>query len=402
MKILQLVKKFPYPAKDGESVAVLSSSLGYVEMGCEISLLSMNTKKHFVKNIDEKGIEHYYSVTTSYLDNDINPFKAFLNLFSKESFNIKRFDSPDFHEKLKLTLEQQAFDIVQLESLYMLPYIKTIRQNSDAIIVFRSHNLEHEIWENLSRSNRNPLLKWYFKLCAKRLHQYELDQFRNYDLLVPISVTDFEKYVQLGYNKEILLSPVGIDMSKYSIQKSVINNSIKLGYIGSLDWKPNIEGLGWFFENIWSLVSEKYTHIEFHLAGRNPDPSLKNLNVKNLVNHGEVESAKAFLENLDIVVVPLLSGSGIRIKILESMAMGKVVLSTPKGFEGINIESGKHGFIFNDLEEFENQIDKLLESNQLLIEISDNAKRFIKENFDYKTLAENNINKFKQIIALDE
>ena len=398
MKILQLVKKFPFPPKDGESIAVLSSSKGYADLGCEISLLSMNTKKHFVEKTEGEGLIHYKSIDTSYLDNTLNPIKAFLNLFSNDSFNIKRFDSSDFRHKLITILDSQDFDVIQLESLYMLPYINTIRSKSKAIIVFRSHNIEHEIWTNLSTSSNNPLLKWYYNLCSRRLKEYELNQFTNYDLLLPISHTDLSKYQQLGFDQKLLLSPVGIDIEKYAANSNVVNSVIKLGYIGSLDWKPNIEGLNWFFKNIWNAVSVKYNKIEFHLAGRNPDSSLQNLPYPKLFNHGEVPDAKDFLENLDFVVVPLLSGSGIRIKILESMAMGKVVLSTPKGYEGINIQNGRDGFIFNDAEEFEAQIQFLIENSKLISQISLNAKKYIKCNFDIKTLAQNNINKFKQII----
>lgn len=397
MKILQLVKKYPYPPKDGESIAVLSSSRGYAKLGCEISLLSMNTKKHFVEDTSGNGIKHYKSVHTSYLDNDINLVDAIFNLFSKKSFNIKRFNCNLFHEKLKTILEKQVFDVIHLESLYMLPYISTIKKYSSAMIVYRSHNLEHEIWANLAESNKNPFLKWYFNLCSKRLLEFELNNFDNYDILLPISSSDYQKYKALGYQGEILLSPVGIDMHYYKAIKTKINNNIKVGYIGSLDWKPNIEGLNWFFKNIWSKTITKFNNLEFHLAGRNPDKSLENLNVEQLIKHGEVDSAKDFLENLDLIIVPLLSGSGIRIKILESMAMGKVVLSTAKGFEGINIENGKDGFIFSNAKEFEMQLEKLIGNQELILEISNNAKKFIQENFDYIKLAQTNLDTFKDI-----
>jgi len=398
MKILQLVKKFPYPPKDGESIAVLSSSKGYTELGCEISLLSMNTKKHFVQNTEGEGLNHYKTITTSYLDNTIKPIHALLNLFTSVSFNIQRFDSDDFRAKLIYLLKKERYDVIQLESLYMLPYIEAIKSYSNAILVFRSHNIEHEIWENLSNSNKNPLLKWYFGICAKRLKKFELNQFNKYDILLPISNTDLQKYIVLGFDRKLLLSPVGIDIKKYEVKKSLTNSTVKLGYIGSLDWKPNIEGLNWFFENIWERIASKYEKIEFHLAGRNPDVSFQKMNFRKFIMHGEVQDAKSFLENLDIIVVPLLSGSGIRIKILESMAMGKVVLSTPKGFEGINITNGKDGFIFNDAIEFESQIQSLIENNDLISEVSENAKLFIKSNFDNKKHASNNIKKFKQII----
>ncbi|MBT8231636.1 MAG: glycosyltransferase [Saprospiraceae bacterium] len=399
MKILQLVKKFPNPPKDGESIAVLSSSRGYAELGCEVTLLSMNTKKHFADvSLFPEGISHYKNVITSFLDNSISPVKAFFNLFKKTSYNIERFDDDAFRQKLIKLLSENKFDVIQLESLYMAPYIDILRTKSEAIIVMRSHNHEYEIWKNLSESNTNPLLKWYYNLCSKRLYNYELNQFDKYDLLLPISHTDYSKYIDIGYHGDILLSPVGIDIAKYEVSLSKLNPSIKLGYIGSLDWKPNIEGLKWFFNTIWKPLADTFENLEFHLAGRNPDPSLKEIKYKNVVYHGEVSSAKNFLENLDIIVVPLLSGSGIRIKILESMAMGKVVLSTKKGFEGISISNGVEGFIFESFEEFEKQIKSLLQDPNKLIEVSEKAKNFILNNFEFKKLAEKNIEAFNSFL----
>ena len=399
MRILQLCKKFPYPSKDGESVAVLSMSKGYVENGCQVRLLAMNTSKHFVhiQGVPE-ALSHYDSVHSIFHDTSINYIHAFLNIFQSKSFNIQRFVSDRFKLKLKSLLQNNEIDVVQLESLYMAPYINTIRESSNALIVLRSHNIEYEIWNDLAKVTRNPLKKWYYNISAKRLRSYELKQFDQYDTLIPISETDYNKYQTLNYNGSYCVSPVGLNTKNYQSSSLLISNPIKLGYIGSLDWKPNIEGINWFFNNSWFKIHGNFPNIEFHLAGRNASQNLKKAIPEAVQFHGEVENAINFLKKLDIVIVPLFSGSGIRVKILESMAMRKIVLSTKKGFEGIGIEHGKNAFIFESSDDIIKAIELCIENPERFESIQSQAQEFVQQRFDHKVLAEKVINHFKIMI----
>ena len=124
MKVLQLCKKFPFPLKDGESIAVTHLSKALKEHGCQMTLLAMNTSKHFfdVNHLPD-CFDHYESIHTVDIDNSIKVVDAFKNLFSKDSYHIQRFVSDDFRQKLKQILQQEQFDVVQLETLYLAPYI---------------------------------------------------------------------------------------------------------------------------------------------------------------------------------------------------------------------------------------------------------------------------------------
>ncbi len=399
MKILTLSKKFPYPIKDGESVAIQSMSKGFVANNCEVSLLALNTSKHFYHSkIRPQALEHYKNIDSVFIDTSINYRKALINVFGKSSFNIQRFNNERFHLRLKKILQNEKFDVIQIESLYMAPYIDTIRENSNAIISMRSHNIESEIWDNLSKGSSNPIKKWYYKLCADRLHNYEVSQFTRYDTLIPISETDYKKYHNLNYGNPYCISPVGFDTSIYSYKKTTDEGNLKLGYIGSLDWKPNIEGVAWFLKNAWQKIYKRYQNIEFHLAGRNAPDQLKNNDANNIIFHGEVDSAIEFLKQLDIVVVPLFSGSGIRVKILESMAMGKIVLSTEKGFEGIPIEDSVNGFLFETENEIIEALDKCKNDKELKSRIEHNAQSLVSDTFDFNVLSKKVVDHYKSLI----
>jgi glycosyltransferase involved in cell wall biosynthesis len=398
MKILQLCKKFPIPPKDGEAVAVLSLAKGYAKEQCDVSLLSMNTNKHYTNPKEISTENHAYkTIETVFLDISVKFSDAFFNLFTKKSYNIQRFVSKQYSKALIDMLISEDYDVVQFESLYLAPYIDLVKKHSKALIVMRSHNLEHEIWHNMADINKNIFLSWYYQLCSNRLKEYELSQMNAYDCIIAISDRDASMYKAMGYKKQLITIPVGIDSDNYHVSNKLPNPHLKLGYLGSLDWKPNIEGLNWFFKNAWPDIHAKYSDLEFHLAGRNPSDEIALVDYPQLIYHGEVESATAFISTLDIVIVPLLSGSGIRVKIIESMAMGKLVISTSKGFEGINITNGVNAEIIENKEDLMHVFEKYMNNPELIQKAGNMARTFVHENFDYLNLSRKALQTFNAI-----
>ena len=142
MKILQICKKVPYPLKDGESIAVNALSNFLHKSGHEVHLLCMNTTKHSrdMKEV-KNNLVHYTSIGSVQVDNSFSFLLAFMNLFTKMPYHVSRLIDLDFQKTLKDMLINLDFDIIQLETIFLSPYIQTIRENSKAIIVHRSHNV---------------------------------------------------------------------------------------------------------------------------------------------------------------------------------------------------------------------------------------------------------------------
>ncbi|MGA0233467.1 MAG: glycosyltransferase family 4 protein, partial [Saprospiraceae bacterium] len=332
--------------------------------------------------------EHpYENIDTVNLNTDINYLGALFNLLGSSSYNIERFTSKDMKKKLQHILLHTSYDVVQLESLYMAPYAEHIKPISNAFIIMRSHNLEFKIWEDMANNQSNVLLRWYYNLAARRLKKYEQDFKNSFDLLLAISEIDQKEYQKLSYSIPSMAIPIGIELKQYPKNFYEEKPMIKLAYIGSLDWRPNIEAVEWFFKEVWPTIYKNYENIEFHLAGRNPVDVIKNLEHPGLYFHGEIESAIDFISNQDIIIVPLLSGSGVRVKVLESMALGKLVISSSKGFEGINIQNNVNAMVANDTEEFIATINKALESKKTIRQVGEAARLFIENNYNPETQA---------------
>lgn len=397
MKILQLCKKFPYPLKDGESIAVTYLSHALHDLGCEMSLLSMNTSKHYV-DISKlpKNFNHYKEIHVTELDNSINAFDAFKNLFSSESYHVSRFVCTEFENKLISLLKANKYDVVQLETLYLAPYIDVIRQYSDAVITMRAHNVEFEIWERISANTKFLPKKWYLSYLTNKLKRYELDHLNKYDYLVAVSERDLRKFKALGYKNGAMSSPIGLELEKYN--RSIVSKTMNdICFIGALDWIPNMEGLEWFLENVWPELSSRYPDLKFHIAGRNTPESLTKLNIENVVIHGEVPDAIDFISAYSMMIVPLFSGSGMRVKILEGMALGRVVITTSLGKEGIHAEDSKQILEANTAEEFIYQISTILDGTRNKQEIGAAAKKFVSDFYDHEMNAKKLLDKYNAL-----
>jgi len=399
MRILQVTNKVPYPVKDGGAIACMNLARGFSLLGHKVTILAMNTIKHHI-TISEipESVKELAKFKLVNVPARISPVSALLNLmFSKKPYNATRFISKTFATELQKVLLENDFDIIQLEGLYVCPYIPLIRANTKAKIVYRAHNIEHEIWSRTAVMAQG-LEKWYLKNLSKRIKSFEVQILNKYDLLVPITGRDGAMLNKLGNKKPVHISQTGID-SSVLIPNSKNLKHPTLFHIGSLEWAPNQEGLIWFFDNCWDAIREKYPDLQFFIAGRNaPAWFQKMMNLPNVVFKGEVADAYEFINSKSIMVVPLFSGSGMRIKIIEGMALGKPIVTTAVGTEGISTTSGIDIVVTEDAEGFVQSISELIENREYFDKISKNAVEYIHKNFDNLSSAGSLIEFYKKHI----
>jgi len=388
MKLLQLCKKFPFPLKEGEAIAVYHLSRGLVEQGCTVDLLTMNTLKHHYAHSEWPAtFSHYHSVQAVEVDNRLSVGAAFFNLFSRESYHVSRFVTPEFSAALSSLLEQNEYDAILLETLYLAPYIPLIRSKSKAVVVMRSHNVEFAIWERVSSHTRSTLKRKYLEHLTHKLKRFEVAQLKAYDLLAPVSTYDLQVFKALGYKGYYHVAPIGLDLNAYPLRPLEKNTPLRLGFIGSLDWLPNQEGLQWFLQKVWPLLHARFPKLEFDIAGRNAPDDLLRERILGVNFLGEVPDAVDFVAEHAIALAPLRSGSGLKVKVLEAMALGRVVLGTSIALEGIPAQDGRHCLLTNTPEDFVRQVNRLMENPQLAVQLGQVARELIQAEFDYRDVA---------------
>lgn len=398
MRVLQLCHKPPYPPLDGGSIAINNISMGLVKQGVKLKVLTVSTHKHPFK--PDETPKKWLKKTKAegvYVDTKLNVVDAISSLITNDSYNISRFFSADFDIYLTRILQKKDYDVVLLESLFMTPYMATIRRFSNAKIVLRSHNLEFMIWKRLARASTKKVKAAYLHLLARQLKSYELSVIEQVDGIAAISPKDAAEYEKVLDDKTpVITIPFGLKTKNYPPQEKQYPN-LNLFHLGAMDWMPNIEAIEWFLEKIWGKVNASYPDMTLNLGGRSSKKFKVNPKYKNINFLGEVPDAKEFMLEQDVMIVPLLSGGGMRIKIIEGMALGKTIISTTIGAEGIYCEHGKDILIADTPEEFFNCIKLLIEQPELKTTIGKNARLTIERDYDNKVLSKKLVEFFKTI-----
>ena len=383
MKILILTNKLPYPPKDGGSIATLNMLTGLRAADNQVTCLALNTSKH---SFPIEDIPSEIGETIRFIGVDCNtsirPLRMLLNLlFTRQPYIAERFISHPFKAALSELLHQESFDVIQLEGPYLGHYTDLIRKSSKSSLSLRTHNVEHLIWKKKAVRETSLLKRWYLKNMASRLDRFEMKVVHQSDCLVPISSTDETYFKNRGYTQPVLTIPTGLSIDDYPM--SPVPAEPTLFFIGALDWLPNQEGLEWFMDKVFDLVLEGVPELSFHVAGRNaPKQFETKLRHQKIVYHGEVNDARSFMQKYRVMVVPLLTGSGIRIKILEGMALGRPVVTTSTGIEGIPVENIGSVEVSDDPYEFANHIVNLLNPMKDTTRLVSASRALIIENFD--------------------
>jgi len=389
MRVLQLTKKVPFPSKDGESMAIRSLASSLVSNGVFVDLLSLNTNKHrFSSDLDDLDSSLYRSIYMVEINTDFHPISFLINLLSNIPYQISRFVKKDYKVKLVSLLTQNKYDFILLETVYLTPYISVIKRYSSAKILLRTHNMEYEIWDRLYKGANWGVSKLLYQWLAHQMFRYESFRLHSIDYLIAISKRELLMFKASYPSLNGSVVPITWNASKDSYQKTLKSNTqnISLFFIGSLDWKPNQEGLLWFLHKVWPICQAKFPHLSFYVAGRNMPEKIKQMTLDGVFMMGEVDDAVAFVNQHDIAIVPLLSGSGMRAKIIEAMALGKVVITTSIGLEGIEAQDTLDVCLANSPEEFINVIQLLLTHPAQMIQIGINAHHNIMNNYESVTM----------------
>jgi glycosyltransferase involved in cell wall biosynthesis len=398
MKILILCNKSPYPPREGGPIAINMMVEGLLHAGHEVKILSMNTNKYYIKREDIPA-EYVAKTGIEFIDIDlrIRWLKALINLISNHSYHIARFISRDFRSRLTGILKKEHFDIIQFEMLYTTPYLETARKYSKARMIFRAHNIEHLIWERIAETCPRKFRKIYLEHLAKTLKKYELTVVPKFNGIAAITENDAAFFRK--YNKEVIAIPFGIDLAAFS-KTPPQPGEVSLFSIGSMNWIPNAEGIRWFLDNVWPDIHRQFPGLTYHIAGREMPAWLKEYRVENVVIEGEVDDAYAFMLRHTIMIVPLFSGSGLRIKIIEGMAAGKSIISTTVGAEGIGYTNRENILIADQPCEFFEMISICMADRSLCKRIGENAVALIRQEYD-RDVVIRKLTGFYKIIGAD-
>lgn len=401
MKVLQLCNKPPYPPIDGGAWGMHFLTECMLEKGCDVKVLSVSSDKHPAKV--ESLPEAYREATrfeAVHIDLDVHMLDAGVSLFCGDSYNVKRYESRDFEAKLIEILDAEDFDVVHVDSIFLTPYVPAIRKHSGAKVILRAHNVEHQIWDRMAKQEPKLMKRWYLKKLALALRMYELDHLNDYDAITCVTRQDADYFRNTPspegkrLKRPVLVLPFGIEVASDEPTPS----QAAVYHLGAMDWMPNQEGVRWLMDDVWPDVIRECGDARLFLAGRRMPQEMLSLKREGVVMVGEVPDANAFLEDKGICVIPLFSGSGIRVKMIEAMAKGKAVVSTTIGLQGIDAQDGEHLLVADDAKTFADQIVRLLKDDGLRQRLATNARELVKRHYDKHQLAARMVDFYQQML----
>ena len=382
MKILYITNRVPFPANGGYPIVVRNTLKGIKNLGAEIHCFCLNPNRHFVEpaRIDDPVLNNI-SLTTNFLNTEVSRWKAVKNLLQNKSYIVRRYFNVDAAINLKNIITANHFDIIQLEGLFVVPYLPLIRQFCKTKVIYRAHNIEYQIWEGLADSEKSPFKKFYLNSLGKALKKFELSQLNKFDAVATICNADLRELQYQGCKVPMENFSVMIDASEYKPDPA-LSEPLSVFHLGSMDWLPNREGVEWFLENVWGDLKDLNVGLKFHIAGKNIPDEFKGHESDDVRIHENLGNAPKYMNSKSIMIVPLHSGSGMRVKIIEAMVMKKCVISTSMGAQGIRYQHGKNILIADTADDFYRYILQCSTDRAFVEMIGENARTLVEQEYN--------------------
>lgn len=392
MKILFITNLIPYPIDNGGKIKTYNT-LKILSNNNDIDLMCF-----YEEDNELKGKEHLYKycrnidcikkpITTS-KNIKYMIFMAIKNIFSKMPLVVYKYMDKDFLKKLNENLDKNDYDVIYIDHLQLGGYIYKI-DVKDKTLVLDEHNAECTIILRKAEQTKNLIKKSYLKYEYLRLKKFEAKIINEVDKVIVLSEEDKSTLNEISNVKEGKFTKIPIPIESNFIKKNGLKNEnfYNILFLGTLSWFPNVQGIEWFVEKVVPLLDKEGFKYNLYIVGKDPSEKLKNISKTNdkIIVTGFVNDVNEYIEKCDFMVVPLFIGSGMRVKILESMSKNIPVISTSIGCEGIEVENEESILIANNEHEFIESINKL-KNKDIYNKIRTNARNIFEEKYSVQAL----------------
>jgi glycosyltransferase involved in cell wall biosynthesis len=356
MKILFVAPKIPWPATDGARIAIYELVRHLTARGHQAALLGFGSPEAADDLRARAGLIWAKAVPHNTSTNYAN---ALLALLSPTPYTASKYRSSAMAAAIREAFNEQRFDLVQLEGTHMAHYLG-LAQGLGVHAVLRLHNVESMLAARYAKTAVFPL-NLYVQDQARRMRAFEARACQQADLCLAITQEDAERVLQLAPDAVVAVSPAGVDLERYSPQL-MSEEPGTLVFVGALDWPPNADGIRWFRTKVWSRIAQEEPTAHWIVVGKSPPADILHWpeEDRNIQVTGFVDDVRPHLHRASVVIVPLRSGGGMRLKILEAMAAGKAVVSTPMGAEGISAKNGEEIILADANRSFGVEVVRLL------------------------------------------
>jgi glycosyltransferase involved in cell wall biosynthesis len=285
-----------------------------------------------------------------------------LRVFQPAPFAVTKFTHAEVKRTLASWLGGNRFDVAVCD--FLSASLNFPHPHAVPCVLFQ-HNVETALWRRLASKESNPARRLAYRIEAVKMARYEAATLSRFSRVIAVSEHDRKQMLQVDRNCEITVVPTGVDTHRFAVAPHAETEPPRIVFTGSMDWEPNIDAVSYFCQEIFPQVRAEFPSVVFQIVGRNPHPKVKRLASDSVQVTGTVPSVADYLRDSTVVVVPLRIGGGTRLKIFEAMAIGKALVSTSIGAEGLEVQSGRDLLLADTPSAFADAILLLLRNGEL-------------------------------------
>ena len=387
IRSLNMIATSPYPPRSGGDLRAwnlcrnLAPRMDQTVLCREIDPLPVETEQAFA--------EHSIGLSTVRIPRRstvARSLKALRHSCSAYPIMQGGWDHAPMHQRLRELLRREAYDIVVLDGSMLCSYVPDLEQ-THAIKVVNLYDLQPLFLKRLGAVMRPGIRKLIVKYDAWKMRYAEAAMLAAADLILVTSDREKRILAELDPNNRVVVVRNGVDCE--SVRPLPRNDRNEVLFVGSLHYHPNVDGVRFFVRDVWPALREQNPDLVFTIVGRDPPPEIIALhNVSGIRVMGEVADLTPYYEDAVFSVVPLRAGGGTRLKVLESMAYGRPVLSTTLGCEGLGVVDDVHVLLADSPAQMVQQAGRLLSQPNLRERLCAGGRALVEEEYAWSSIAD--------------
>jgi len=378
MRVLVLLPEIPYPPTGGLEIRAYHLIKGLAAHH-HVTLLAYG---------DAVAETRVAALSRFGIDVRLVPFSAWASkrviqlasLFSPRSYRNAMFYRPAMQRAIDALLSERSFDVVLVESSLLGRF-----DFGRIPVVLDEHNLEYEIPERAAKTERSPVRRGFAYMEQLKLKREERSLWRRASWCVFPSEREVAIVRQTGVTTTSMV-PNGVDLD-YFWPASEPPDPQSLVFTGRISYRPNADAVTYFVENVLPLIHETRREVTVRIVGTNVPPAVQRLAGPHVLITGAVPDVRPYLRRAAVAIVPIRFGGGTRLKVLEALAMGKAVVSTTIGCEGIDVVPGRHLVVADTASDFAAAVLDLLAHPERASAMGRRGRALVEERYGWPRLS---------------
>jgi polysaccharide biosynthesis protein PslH len=312
-------------------------------------------------------------------------------------YAVTKFTHREVQRTVLQWLSEKRFDVAVCD--FLSASLNFPNRLTIPCVLFQ-HNVESVLWRRMAETETAPWRRIAYHIEAAKMASYEKRAIARFHHVIAVSEQDRHEMRKMSPSCRITVVPTGVDTQQYRVAPAALGDPPIVVFTGSMDWEPNIDAMEYFCRQIWPSVLAEFPNASFQIVGRDPHPRVRRLASSSVEVTGKVPSVIDYLRSATAVVVPLRIGGGTRLKIFEAMAMGKAVVSTSIGAEGLDVTPGRDLEIADSAESFASAVIELIRDPALRRDY-EQAAATLAAHYDWSEIAKAFASVLEESIALD-